>query len=146
MNTVLDIAAFILSEKGAMSTMELQKLCYYSQAWSLVWFDEPLFSEPFEAWAYGPVCSALFSFHRGKFHVSSIDGGESERVPENRRDAIRGVIEHYSKLSAQQLSDLTHYEDPWRHARGGLPSSIRSNEIISHASMKTYYASLQQHG
>ena len=51
---VLDIAAYILCKQGAMTAMKLQKLVYYSQAWSLVWDDKPLFRERIEAWANGP--------------------------------------------------------------------------------------------
>ena len=54
MANVFDTAKYILEQKGDMSTMKLQKLCYYSQAWGLVWDDEPLFDEDFEAWANGP--------------------------------------------------------------------------------------------
>ena len=53
MGSVFDTAKYILEKCGTMSTMKLQKLCYYSQAWSLVWDDAPLFDEDFEAWAMG---------------------------------------------------------------------------------------------
>ncbi len=42
MATVFDVAAYILENTGSISTMKLQKLCYYSQAWSLVWDDKPI--------------------------------------------------------------------------------------------------------
>ena len=60
MANVFDTAKYILEQKGDMFTMKLQKLCYYSQAWGLVWDDEPLFDEDFEAWVNGPVCPELF--------------------------------------------------------------------------------------
>lgn len=47
MGSVFDTAKYILEKCGTMSTMKLQKLCYYSQAWSLVWDDAPLFDEDF---------------------------------------------------------------------------------------------------
>ena len=48
MATVLDVARYILTrlgEKGSLpvTTWKLQKLVYYSQAWSLVWDDAILF-------------------------------------------------------------------------------------------------------
>ena len=49
MANIFDVARYILEVKGSMSTMKLQKLCYYCQAWSLVWDDSPLFDEDFEA-------------------------------------------------------------------------------------------------
>jgi len=60
MASVHDVAAYILREQGAMSTWKLQKLVYYSLAWHLVWDDEPLFEEPIQAWANGPVVRALY--------------------------------------------------------------------------------------
>lgn len=47
MADVFDTAKYILEQSSSMSTMKLQKLCYYSQAWSLVWGDSPLFEEGF---------------------------------------------------------------------------------------------------
>ena len=41
MTTVHDVAAYILQKLGKMTTMKLQKLVYYSQAWSLVWDEKP---------------------------------------------------------------------------------------------------------
>ena len=38
---VFDVAAYILQKTGSMTTMKLQKLVYYSQAWSLVWDEKP---------------------------------------------------------------------------------------------------------
>lgn len=50
MATVFDVAAYILEKKGEMTAWKLQKLVYYSQAWSLVWDQRPLFAERIEAW------------------------------------------------------------------------------------------------
>jgi len=49
--SVHDVAAYILKKQGEMSAMKLQKLVYYSQAWSLVWDEKPLFRAQIEAWA-----------------------------------------------------------------------------------------------
>ena len=70
MASVFDVAKYILENCGTMSTMKLQKLCYYSQAWSLVWDDTPLFEEDFHAWANGPVCKELFFYTQGQYSVS----------------------------------------------------------------------------
>lgn len=56
-----------------MSTMRLQKLCYYSQAWSLVWDGSPLFREDFQARANGSVCLKLFYKIQGKYSVIASD-------------------------------------------------------------------------
>lgn len=47
MATVFDVAQYILEKTGKISTMKLQKLCYYSQAWALAWTEDPLFLSHF---------------------------------------------------------------------------------------------------
>ena len=59
MASVFDVAAYILERQGPMTTWKLQKLVYYSQAWSLVWDDDVLFPEEIEACANGPVVREL---------------------------------------------------------------------------------------
>ena len=73
MSNIFDVAKYILEQRGRMSTMKLQKLCYYAQAWSLVWDDEPLFDEDFEAWANDPVCPKLFYANQGTFSITAND-------------------------------------------------------------------------
>lgn len=86
MANVFYTAKYVLEQTGEMSTMKLQKLCYYFQAWSLVWYDSPLFGEDFQAWANGPVCPELFYKTQGKYSVSVNDetGGEGNLSAEQR--------------------------------------------------------------
>ena len=143
MPSVFDAATYILECCGAMSAMKLQKLCYYAQAWSLVWDDEPLFDEEFEAWANGPVCRSLFNRTKGKFKVTASDeGGDSSRLSDNQKDTVNKVLEHYAKHDAQWLSQLTHLEAPWHDARIGLPAGVGSDRIITKESMSLYYGGL----
>jgi uncharacterized phage-associated protein len=141
--TVFDIAKYILSKTGDISVMKLQKLVYYSQAWSLVWDDKPLFSSKIEAWIGGPVVPDLYYEHKGKFTVSFDDfTGDIKNLSDNNVSTIDAVLEAYADKNAQWLSDLTHMEDPWLKARQGLLSSQRGNNVISLASMGEYYSSL----
>ena len=141
MATVNDVAAYILQCKGDMTTWKLQKLVYYSQAWSLVWDERPLFDEPIEAWANGPVVPELYRQHRGKFRVDSWQG-EPGSLVESERETIDSVLGYYGDKSSQWLSDLTHREEPWRQARIGLAPGERGNELIDHESMADYYSAI----
>lgn len=144
MPNVFDTATYILEQKGSMSTMKLQKLCYYSQAWSLVWDDAPLFNEDFEAWANGPVCPELFFKTQGKYSVCAADetGGEGD-LTEEQKNTIDSILDYYGKHNAQWLSQLTHLEAPWKNARAGIPNNAGSNRIISKESMALYYGWLE---
>jgi uncharacterized phage-associated protein len=69
MARAVDVARYILTKTGEMTAMKLQKLVYYSQAWSLVWDESPLFEDDIQAWAYGPVVPVLYGYHKGQFKV-----------------------------------------------------------------------------
>lgn len=144
MANVFDVAKYILRKKGRLSTMKLQKLCYYSQAWSLVWDDAPLFDEEFEAWVNGPVCKELFLKTQGKFWVNADDeNGDIRKLKNYQKDTIDAVLNHYGNKDAQWLNQLTHMEDPWKSARKGVPMGVGSDNIISKESMAVYYSGLE---
>ena len=144
MANVFDVAAYILGVRGTMTAMKLQKLVYYSQAWSLVWDEEPLFKEKIEAWANGPMVRDLYEAHRGMFQVTEADfsEGKSKNLTKVQRQTIDKVLEFYGDKPSQWLSDLTHMEAPWKDARAGLPDGARSDREISIASIAEFYGSL----
>lgn len=144
MATVLDVAKYILNLTGQITTMKLEKLVYYCQAWSLAWDGIPLFDEDFEAWANGPVCPELYDKHRGRF---VIDSDLFADIPDYDFDSdavetIGAVLEYYGDKDPQWLSDLTHKEAPWREARAGVPAGQRSHNVITKDSMQQYYGGL----
>ena len=142
MATVFDVAEYILQKLGPLPAMKLQKLIYYSQAWSLVWDDAPLFPEKIEAWANGPVVRALYNAHKGQFTVKSFQKGNFKSLKQKQLDTIDSVLKFYGERSSQWLSDLTHQEEPWKNARQGVPVGDPGNAVISHAAMAEYYGSL----
>jgi uncharacterized phage-associated protein len=137
-----DAAAYILEQKGPVTAMKLQKLLYYSQAWSLVWDDAPLFAERIEAWANGPVVPDVYAAHRGELTVTESPGGDPRRLSSDHTETIDAVLRFYGDKTAQWLSDLTHMEAPWRDARVGIPDGERGQVEITHAAMAEYYGSL----
>ena len=142
--TVLDVASFILrEEEGEMSTMKLQKLCYFSQGWSLAWSGNALFDDDFEAWANGPVSRRLFSTHRLKYSVASISGGNADNLDDIQALIVRTVLGAYAKMSGLQLSELTHRGTPWILVRGDLPDGASCSEPIGKTSIKQSFENLQ---
>lgn len=142
MANVQDVAAYILSKLKPITAMKLQKLAYYSQAWSLVWDEKPLFPERIEAWANGPVIPELYGMHRGEFQLSQLSEGDPAQLTPTEVETIDKVLEFYGDKASQWLSDLTHQEDPWLNARQGLKPGERGNNEITHAAMAEYYGSL----
>ena len=142
MATVHDVAAYVLKKLGKMTTMKLQKLVYYCQAWSLVWDERPLYSAQIQAWANGPVIPALYKLHRGKYTISEWPEGDPKNLTQQEKETIDAVLDFYGDKSSQWLIDLTHMEDPWRNARKGLGPGERGNNPIRLADMAEYYSSL----
>ena len=142
MATVHDVAAYVLKKCGPLTAMKLQKLVYYSQAWSLVWDEAPLFGAPIQAWANGPVVPALYSEHKGRFKVGSWHLGKASALTEKQQSTVDAVLRFYGDKPSQWLSDLTHMEAPWREARRGVPDGERGHAVISHAALAEYYGGL----
>lgn len=142
--SVFDVAAYILSSKQELTAMKLQKLVYYSQAWSLVWDEEPLFSEQIQAWINGPVVPELYKAHARQFKVypTTFEQGDSLKLNEGQQETIDAVLDYYGDKSSQWLSDLTHIENPWKDARMNLAPDKRGQEEITHAALVEYYSSL----
>jgi uncharacterized phage-associated protein len=142
MATAHDIANYILKKLGRMTAMKLQKLVYYSQAWSLVWDEKPLFRERIEAWVNGPVVPNLYRVHRGQFDVKDWPHGDPDNLSAVQRETVDIVLDFYGEKSSQWLSDLTHSEQPWKDARQGLAPMDRGGNEITHAAMAEYYSSI----
>ena len=68
MTNIIRVANYILQKVGSTTTMKLEKLVYYCQAWSLAWDDKPLFDEDFEAWANGQCVLSFSSIIRASLH------------------------------------------------------------------------------
>jgi uncharacterized phage-associated protein len=140
--SVFDVAEYILKKQGPMTTMKLQKLVYYCQAWSLIWDEKPLYAEKIFAWANGPVVHELFKHFQGQFEVAETKRGNPSRLTAEQRATVDAVLKFYGKKTSQWLSDLTHMERPWKEARKGLGDDERGFQEITPESLDDYYGSL----
>lgn len=146
MANVFDVARYILRIRGNMTAMKLQKLCYYSQVWHLVWEEVPLFQNEIQAWVNGPVSPDLYQWHKGQFIVSNDDALEQHcdnNLQPNEIETIDCVLRDYHQYTAQQLSDLTHQERPWYETYiQNKDDSGRCSAVISLGLMHEYYSGL----
>jgi uncharacterized phage-associated protein len=139
MANVHDVAAYILEKRGPMSAMKLEKLVYYSQAWSLVWDQRPMFNEEIQAWIGGPVVPELFAEHKGAFELTKLRKGDVANLDSDAIETIDVVLRDYGGRTGLELSELTHSEKPWIEARRGLADNERGNHIITQESMQQFY-------
>jgi len=153
--TVQDVAMYFLTrvyseeEFGSVIThLKLQKLCYYAQAWHMVFADKPMFDERFEAWAHGPVSPDLWQSYKGSgwqpipaplnFDVTVFDSKQLETLDE--------VWDAYAKFDPKYIERLTHQEEPWINARGNCPKGDFCDREITTDAMKDYYSKIQANG
>lgn len=145
MVNVFDVAQYILDKLGPMTTIKLQKLVYYCQAWSLVWDEAPIFPEKIEAWANGPVVPDLFQRFKGDYKVDpAISIGDPSRLSPTQKESIDAIIRDYGKRDSHWLVELTHLEDPWKNARAcaGVSAGQKCTAEITLADMAEYYSGL----
>ena len=142
MARVHDVAAYIISKSRPIDAMKLQKLLYYSQAWSLVWDKQPLFASKIEAWANGPVIRDVFKTYQGQYKISVSKTGDKSALKPSEKGTIDAVLDFYGKKDAFWLSELTHRETPWMEARKGIAPGDYGNVEITKASMRDYYGGL----
>lgn len=146
MANVFDIADYILSRKGPMSAMKLQKLVYYSQAWHAVWDEVELFPQAIEAWVGGPVVRELYDRHRGRFRLEQgFFKGDLTALNESERDSVDRVLEFYGDKNNQWLTDLSRMESPWKDTRveACLGIDEQGTVVISMSKIAEYYSSLR---
>lgn len=135
-----DLAAALLVQTGTITTMKLQKLVFYCQAWHLAFTGNPLFPETIEAWARGPVVPKLHRQHRRQYEVSSWPSGNPDRLDGAENRTVEWVVTKYGGFSAEALSRMTHQEVPWIVARGLTSEGEKSSEPISHDQMRAFYS------
>lgn len=135
--TVLDVAGYVkrAAMLGNHDAMKLQKLLYYVQAWHLAWTGRPAFDAPFEAWANGPVNREVYRVNRYVHRFPEAD------LPEELREVVDSVIEHYGSRNPRELVELTHNDEPWLEARRGLLPDESSQTTLRPGTMLDFYTS-----
>jgi uncharacterized phage-associated protein len=137
---VFDVARYILERQDPVTTLKLQKLVYYVQAWASA-NAEPLFNDTIKAWAQGPVVPALWHEHRRRRQVAAADVTVHGRgLTDQDRAHIDGVLAHYGNLPPRYLSELTHFERPWRDARADGEQRDQDSPAITVAALHSFYS------
>ncbi len=125
-----------------ITNLKLQKLLYYAQGWFLALHGRQLFPEPLRAWVRGPAEHGVwkaFSEYRWRPITRDI---RKPNLSDLAREHLEEVIEVYGDYSAYTLERMTHGEDPWRRARGDMPSKAPSTRIISQDDLRVYFSKL----
>lgn len=137
-----------------ITNKKLQKLLYYVKAWGLVYFEDGIIDDEFEAWAHGPVCPTVYQeykkygFNLINAQMTEEDAQETvnhyrnrykEGVMSDKMDLVDAVFDKYGQMTSLQLEMLTHQEEPWVEARKGFSPIDTGHRIISTETMKRFY-------
>lgn len=144
MNTynALDIARKIINrtdiDRGdSITNLKLQKLLYYLQGFWLAEYDTPLFDEPIEAWAYGPVVPSVYNLYKS-YGKKAIDVNPSEEPIQlnsaEEETLFDEVYNLYNQYSASALVRMTHNEMPWTSS-----TTHGFGETISREKMRDFF-------
>jgi uncharacterized phage-associated protein len=136
---VADYFIWLAKDTGSfVSNLKLQKLVYYAQAWHLAIHDAPLFAEDFQAWVHGPVIPELYQKYK-VFRWQPITVDITPQLPHALIEFLEGVSDEYFSCDGYELERMTHAEDPWILARGGIAADVASTNPIEKTWMKEYY-------
>lgn len=123
-------------DENDLTNLKLQKLLYFAQSYFLKNKGKALFSEPIEAWEFGPVVRSVYETFKvcGAFPITGFDVKfEADSLPKEVTNELDKVWVAYFKYSANHLVTMTHRTgSAWRQTREkSQNSSIIPNELIA---------------
>lgn len=117
-----------------ITNLKLQKTLYYIQGYHSKFIGEPLFSDDFEHWPYGPVIPSVY-FEFCSFGANAIRVFPSYPVfsdySTKEKKIIRKVLDKCLTMTARELVEKSHQEEPWQNTS--------ESEIIPFNSILHYF-------
>jgi len=119
-----------------ITNLKLQKILYYIQAQSLKQNNEPLFSNPIEAWRHGPVVRSVYNYYSEYTNrpITELEDPWDNFIEEEKL-LMNSVIEKFIDIDEWELVRKTHEETPWKNVY-----EKGSNNEITLKSIKDYFA------
>lgn len=140
MYDVLDVAAYVINKYwlhgSPITNLKLQKILYYIQGYCLRRNNAPAFFERIYRWPYGPVVPEVY-FNYNASRAKAIPELSAEHVDKLSKvfkkdrsvtKVFDDVIAKSYSLTAVQMVEMTHKEEPWMQAKD---SSVISIEAIA---------------
>jgi len=132
---ILKVAGYLRGKKKDLSSFRLQKLLYYIQGVSAAFMAEPMFLDPCDACANGPVYRVVLD----KYGDDTINPNLGNFLTEDECKTVDSVLECFGCFDGDTLALFTHNEAPWIDTRGNLPSDAESDMVIPLDSIKRYF-------
>lgn len=125
--------------------LKLQKLLYFTQAWSMAINKNIIFTDDFEAWQHGPVIPSLYTNYKPFSYNSlpKLEAFDENVFTEQQKEILNMVWKAYGKYDGKYLEKITHSEEPWILAWERRKEPDRGNITISKESILKYYTMLK---
>lgn len=138
------VSEYIVSKCEEITPLALQKLLYYSQAFTRLFTNNNLFDDDCEAWVHGPVYKNVYEKYRDfgrnqieyENNIISLDNDMEEKI-------VDAVIKYFGCYSGKILERMTHEEKPWVINRQGLGKYESSNNIIEKDIIDEYFNNIK---
>lgn len=121
-----------IDDGNPLTPIQVLKLTYYCQGWSLARLDEGLVSQPIEAWKYGPVIRDVY-FALNHYVDQPIDKpirGHKPKFSKEEKELMDKVYRLYGEMNPYELIGLTHLPmSPWSKVWNEHGGTIRNAKI-----------------
>ena len=127
-----------IDDEKELSPQKLQNLLYLSHGWHLAIYDEPLLTEEFEAWKFGPMLNELYLKYKniGNFLITI----REKKIPmeEKTEKFLDFIWDRYKIFSDEEIHSLTHQNDsPWKHIVNNPKKN--ADQVIPNILLKNFY-------
>lgn len=153
-NKIADYFIWFANEHGdPLTHLQLQKLCYFAEAFYLAYNDEPLTGEPFMAYIHGPVSKKLWDRLKKYDHrpvnneiLPIAETGdkfdhcyEKPELPDDVRTHLDLMIKHFWSIRTYGIECLALEHLPWKIARGNYLPLDHCETVIDPKDMRDFY-------
>lgn len=123
-NNIVHDAYYLITlfnkDKNNITQLQVQKLMYFFEAYYMVKHKEidKLYDCNFNAWAFGPVATQLYSKLK-KYGSGNIILGEeqkeiAESIDNRKKEILKEIYEFFKDFTPMQLVEITHRKNsPW---------------------------------
>lgn len=154
------IANFLLDyadeQNVEVKLMSLLKMIFYAHGWHLSMRDQPLVTQQFEAWEYGPVVRSVWEAFKGSgkngltARAQRLDVVTNsylevrEPMTEEQENFLRQIFDAYCHVDAFDLSAATHADgSPWDKVWNAPNGAINLGMKISNDEIRHWFLSQQ---
>ena len=129
---------------NTLTPLQLLKIVYFCQGWSLALLNTPLFRQDIEAWQFGPVVRDVYNEIRRYIDQPVLTNLKTngDALTEKDKELITSVLKQYEVYTGPQLIRLTHLpRSPWTTTWRNRKTN---HDVIPIQDIKEYFLQLKQ--